>query len=194
MDKRLRVTASPESVLKVATSMVGSAPSNLTEEDCLRIIYNSNIAWDALLEYMAKIPVTLKELIIKVGFDYANENITDENFPRRPSAKGAYTLRSLLCPKKDGWTSDEAVEYIEGLGRTPADSYDLVKYVLKRGKDTIRYPIIAHGSVCSRLENNGEELLYVAMVCRNKEGKLMFRIDQRNMLWRPYCRVLTRCY
>jgi len=75
--------------------------------------------------------MNLKETIELLNFDYVNEDITEENFPKEK-------IRGKLVAKhfdKD-ITSDEVIAEAKGL--KPANLYELLKYAKKwNGVDTI---------------------------------------------------------
>jgi hypothetical protein len=94
---------------------------------------------------------SLAELVAAGGYDYANPNITEENFP---VGSGEAEVASVLVHLDRLATSEEVLDELERKGIRAATMVELLAFGAKHPDKQRQFPIIALGSV--RTDPNGD--------------------------------------
>mgnify|MGYP001566810542 CR=1 FL=1 len=109
-------------VLTEATAAVGNA---------FRVLVNYDLRADAAIG--------------EGKYDYANDNITEKNFPT--TRKGTAKLDIVLVHLNRDISSEDAIKELDKLGLRPAELHELLAFGAKYPDEQRKYPIVALGSV-----------------------------------------------
>ncbi len=118
---------------------------------------------------------SVADLIKDGAYNYANPNITDENFPLQPFEMGQEKEAKLYHFNRD-ISSDAAISEMAKDGFRPATARELLTYGAKNPEVQREFPIVALGSVW--LYPNGfRHVVFLVSALRGRNADLYWYVD-----------------